>query len=181
MKIIRSSCPILNLLANSKYIDYKGKNLTSFQIVNSCNKLFGLNKIILLSIILITKILCRINLFDNFSLKDISKHNCLEHDASLFFDDYYFTGNKKYCKVNENYVYDLIKLSKDNKNITMEELKIHKKNRIEHSKKYNPKFVYGIKAKIASRVEMYLLTSIIGKNNSISIDKLKKYIIEQNL
>lgn len=133
MKIIRSNCPLLNVLANSGYINFNGKNIDSFQIANSCYKLFKINKLITYLIIIITKILCEINLFDNFSLKDISKHNCLEHDASLFYDDYYFTGDKNYDKVNRKYVYDLINLSKNGKKngkkITMNELKIHKKKK----------------------------------------------------
>ena len=180
---MRSSCPILNYLANNNHINYNGKNLNSHQIAESCEKIFKINKInkiLIFVIIFITKILCNMPFFDNFNLRDISKHNCLEHDASLFYDDFYFTGYKSYDKVNINYIEDLIKLSKDRENIKMEELKIHKRRRIEHSKKYNPTFKYGIIAKIASSIEMYILLNVVGKNNSISIKKLKKYIGDSN-
>jgi hypothetical protein len=181
IKKIRSVCPALNILANHGYINNNGKNLNSIDIMDACYKVFKLNKIICLFIIILSKILCRLSLFDNFNLKDISKHNCIEHDASLFHYDNYFIGSKNNHKVNKKYVYDLIKLSKDKKNITKKELKIHKQNRINHSKKFNPEFTYGIGAKIFSQIEMYILLNYLGKNNSISIKNLKKNIIEEKI
>lgn len=175
----RSACPALNILAENSKINYSGENISDEELVNSINEVFGLEPYISRMLIRSTKVACGIKKDSLIDLKEISKHEGPEHDASLFHDDYYINNDQS--DVNPKYVEDLITLSTDGVNVTWKELIQHKKNRIEESKRVNPTFEYSISDRIVSYGEMFLLMTMLGKDGQISIEYLREMILEKKI
>lgn len=82
---VRSPCPLLNTLANHGYLPHDGKNITEEQATNALKSGINLSEDY-------AKALFQAALTTNpdphgttFSLDELSRHNILEHDASLRF------------------------------------------------------------------------------------------------
>lgn len=175
----KSACPALNILRKSGEINMSGKDIKDEELVNALERVFNVNKTISQAIINSTKKACNIDLNSTIDLEEISKHGCIEHDASLFHSDYEF--NKDQSNVNILLIEELISFSKDGINITWEELVEFKKQRVSDSNSSNPNFVYGFNEKITSYGEMFLLMNVLGRNGTISIDDLKTFLIDEKL
>ncbi|PWY91289.1 Cloroperoxidase [Aspergillus sclerotioniger CBS 115572] len=90
---VRGPCPMLNTLANHGFLPHDGKDITEDRIVAVLNN--SLNIAEDLSQFLFKEALTT-NPDPNattFSLSDLSRHNILEHDASLSRQDFYFGDN----------------------------------------------------------------------------------------
>ncbi|KAH7103135.1 heme-thiolate peroxidase [Auriculariales sp. MPI-PUGE-AT-0066] len=77
----RSPCPALNALANHSYIPHSGKNISSWQLCNSINKVYGLSW--WYSALLTFPATFWLSSGLTCSLNDLRKHNGIEHDGSL--------------------------------------------------------------------------------------------------
>ena len=173
----RSPCPALNILANHSYIDNDGKNLTIDKITNAVNEVFGVSKSITKLGLYITKYRCKLK--ENFTLADISIHNGMEHDVSLFHDD--VSKNPKYHQVSTKAVDDFIDIANQqdaNKFFTKETIENHYNNRLAISKK-TESFYYGWFQLFVSFFERYLLYNVLVKSHKI--EDLKTIILEEKL
>ncbi|RAL01429.1 peroxidase family protein [Aspergillus ibericus CBS 121593] len=90
---VRGPCPMLNTLANHGFLPHDGKDLTEDRVVAVLNN--SLNLADELSQFLFQEALTTNPDPDatTFSLNDLSRHNILEHDASLSRQDFYFGNN----------------------------------------------------------------------------------------
>ncbi|EXJ75405.1 uncharacterized protein A1O5_02101 [Cladophialophora psammophila CBS 110553] len=87
---VRGPCPMLNTLANHGFLPHSGKNITENDTVNALNAALNVDR--KLGVFLFQHAITT-NPAPNatdFSLDDLSRHNILEHDASLSRGDYYF-------------------------------------------------------------------------------------------
>ncbi|CAG8724271.1 36530_t:CDS:1, partial [Racocetra persica] len=100
------------------------------------------------------------------NLEEISKHNALEHDASLTRKDKYF-GDP--LKVDNELVDKLLDQQIDGK-INLDSLAKHRQNRLNHSKENNPELTYGFVQKILSGAESSMLVNVMGGNTNFEID-----------
>lgn len=175
----KSACPALNILRKSGEINSSGKDITDEELISALQRVFNVNSAISKTIIEKTKNACGIDENSTIDLEEISKHNCIEHDASLFHSDYEFDKNQ--TEVNILLIEDLISFSEDGENITWDELVKFKNTRIHNSKSTNPNFLYEFNQKVTSFGEMFLLMNILGRNGSISIEDLKTFLIEEKL
>ncbi|KAF9237021.1 Chloroperoxidase [Melanogaster broomeanus] len=82
---LRSPCPALNTLANHGYLPRDGKNVGVFDIVRGLKEGYSLST--LLAYILSFGGLFLLAQYRKMSLADLSRHNLIEHDASLFHLD----------------------------------------------------------------------------------------------
>lgn len=85
--IVRSPCPMLNALANHGLLPHDGKNITEEQTATALKLSINLNEDV-------AKSQFQEALGTNptpgattFSLDDLSRHNIIEHDASLRYVD----------------------------------------------------------------------------------------------
>ena len=175
----RSACPALNLLAENSKINYSGENISDESLVNALYEVFGLEPYMSRILIRNSKSSSGIPTDSPIDLKEISKHEGAEHDASLFHDDYYINNDQS--EVNPKYVEDLISLSTDGVNVTWQELIQFKKNRIDQSIRDNPTFEYSTSDKIVSYGEMFLLMTMIGRDGKISIEYLRDIILNKKI
>ncbi|KAF8838166.1 Cloroperoxidase [Paxillus ammoniavirescens] len=82
---LRSPCPALNTLANHGYLPRNGKNVGVFDIIRALKEGYQLSTV--LAYILSFGGLFILAQFRKMSLLDLSRHNLIEHDASLFHMD----------------------------------------------------------------------------------------------
>ncbi|GLB04920.1 hypothetical protein AtubIFM57258_010946 [Aspergillus tubingensis] len=90
---VRAPCPMLNTLANHGYLPHNGKNITEQHTINALYNALGIEAEL-------SKYLHQEAVTTNptpnattFSLNDLSRHDILEHDASLSRQDAYFGDN----------------------------------------------------------------------------------------
>jgi len=87
---VRAPCPMLNTLANHGFLPHNGQNITEFDTINALYTALNVNQTL-------GEFLFKAALTTNptpnattFSLDNLSRHNILEHDASLSRGDFYF-------------------------------------------------------------------------------------------
>ncbi|KAG8217080.1 Chloroperoxidase [Butyriboletus roseoflavus] len=81
----RSPCPALNALANHGFLPRDGKNISPFTIYGALREGYQIS--VLLAFILAFGGWFILGQLRKVSLWDLSRHNCIEHDASLFHVD----------------------------------------------------------------------------------------------
>jgi Peroxidase, family 2 len=85
LSTVRAPCPMLNTLANHGFLPHSGKNISDDDTVNALYTALNINQTLGL---LLFQAAITTNPTPNattFSLDDLSRHNILEHDASLRF------------------------------------------------------------------------------------------------
>jgi len=88
---LRAPCPALNTLANHGYIPRDGRNLNFIQLVRVQCEVFNMSIPLAASLAFEAVFLCGNGL--TVDLRQLRKHNAIEHDASLSRDDVDLTGN----------------------------------------------------------------------------------------
>ena len=143
------------------------------------HEVFNVSKFSSYFILYLAKFLC--GLKSEFTLEDISKHNCLEHDCSLFHNDYNNKNPNNHIKLSveacENFK-ELISKT-DDKIITNELIDEHFQNQLEMSKKSNPHYKFGWFQNLVSKTERSLLYDILLKTHTI--DEFDSMIIKERL
>uniref|UniRef100_A0A6C0BCK8 Heme haloperoxidase family profile domain-containing protein n=1 Tax=viral metagenome TaxID=1070528 RepID=A0A6C0BCK8_9ZZZZ len=175
----RCPCPAINTLANHGYINRDGKDIEDSKLVDAIHVVFGLHPYYSKKLISKTKKNCSVDEKSNFSLNQISKHNLVEHDVSLFHHD--FNINPNHSLVSNESVEELIILSSDGVHITWNDLVQHKKNRLEKCKTENKDLVYDFKQKVISFFELYALMNLFSSHNKITIEHLKSFIVDEKI
>ncbi|KAF2652386.1 peroxidase [Lophiostoma macrostomum CBS 122681] len=90
---VRAPCPMLNTLANHGYLPHNGRDISQQNTIDALGQALNINST--LAVFLHQEALTT-NPAPNattFSLDDLSRHNVLEHDASLSRLDAYFGDN----------------------------------------------------------------------------------------
>ncbi|RAL12605.1 peroxidase family protein [Aspergillus homomorphus CBS 101889] len=90
---VRSPCPMLNTLANHGILPHDGKDITEQQTIDALYKALSIDEQLARSL---HQQALTTNPQPNattFSLNHLSRHNILEHDASLSRQDFYFGNN----------------------------------------------------------------------------------------
>lgn len=90
---MRSPCPMLNTLANHGYLPHDGKDILESRTIEALGTALNIDKE--LSRFLFEEALTTNPAINatSFSLNHLSRHNILEHDASLSRQDAYFGDN----------------------------------------------------------------------------------------
>ncbi|KAF8437639.1 Chloroperoxidase [Boletus edulis BED1] len=91
----RSPCPALNALSNHGFLPRDGRNIGPFKIYHALRE--GYNLSMILAFILAFGGWAILGQLRKVSLLDLSRHNCIEHDASLFHLDAH--GKEEYAPI----------------------------------------------------------------------------------
>ncbi|CAG8677857.1 16285_t:CDS:2 [Cetraspora pellucida] len=162
----RSACPALNTLANHGYLPRDGNNITSQQLIKALQDAYNLSGILATVSTYNGVVTNGLLLKKTFNLEELSKHNTLEHDASLTRKDKYF-GNP--LKVDNELVDKLLDHQVDGK-INLDSLAKQRQMQLNHSKEHNPKLTYGFVQKILSGAEGAMLVNVMGGNTNFEVD-----------
>ncbi|CAG8455541.1 11102_t:CDS:2 [Scutellospora calospora] len=96
----RSACPGLNALANHGYLPRDGENITAQQLIKAVQDAYNVSAAVSTALTYNALVSCGLLFKKTFDLKEISKHNGVEHDASLTRKDHFFA---KYRQIRLNH------------------------------------------------------------------------------
>ncbi|CAG8604287.1 21484_t:CDS:2, partial [Dentiscutata erythropus] len=175
----RSACPALNTLANHGYLPRDGENITSQQLIKALQDVYNLSGALATMATYNGVVTTGLLFQKSFNLEQISKHNALEHDASLTRKDKYF-GDP--LKVDHELVDKFLEQQVDGK-ITMDSAAKYNRIRVNNSKEFNPEFTYGFMQKVLSANEGVMLLNIFGAatNGEIDIGLLEAFLKHEKI
>lgn len=179
---VRSPCPAINSLANHNILPHSGKNITKAVAVDALTKAFNIDP-------KIASVFAASGIFANpdhdattFDLNHVSKHNYIEHDASLSRDDTAFGGGEKF----DPQAFDMVLKTyreahpgkSDEEIVTGWATAGHARwARVLASKEKHDAaektWIYGIKEAIMSYGETSLYLNLLGKNGVAPLNWVK--------
>ncbi|KAJ5906612.1 uncharacterized protein N7473_003528 [Penicillium subrubescens] len=133
---VRSPCPMLNALANHGLLPHDGKNITEEQTANALKLSINLNEDVAKSQFQEALATNPTPGATTFSLDDLSRHNIIEHDASLSRQDHYFGDDQNFNPV----IFDQTRSHWKGLFINVHEAALARKARVETSNATNPEF-----------------------------------------
>ncbi|ETK78872.1 hypothetical protein F441_15461 [Phytophthora nicotianae CJ01A1] len=169
----RSPCPGLNSLANHGHIPRSGKNITHENLGAALMSVFNFDKN--LTQILLNQVPA------TFSLDIISRHNVLEHDASLVYNDEYFGGDP--ININETMVEDLLNRSLDGKTLGVTEVGETRRDRLAECRANNPECVFGSNQTTFSYLEAAVFIVGCGGNvnESVTVEAAHSFVWDERI
>ncbi|GMF50808.1 unnamed protein product [Phytophthora fragariaefolia] len=169
----RSPCPGLNSLANHGHIPRSGKNITHENLGAALMSVFNFDSNL-------TQTLLN-QLPTTFSLDIISRHNVVEHDASLVHNDAYFGGDP--ININETLVDDLLSRSLDGKTLGVTEVGETRRDRLAESRAINPECVFGSNQTTFSYLEAAVFIVGCGGNvnESVTLEAAHSFVWEERI
>jgi len=112
-------------------------------------------------------------------LDQLGLHNVVEHDISLVRRDYHQPqGN---LKIQPDLVQRLLESSKDGKTLTMEDLAVFRKRRIQQQLDDNPGLKYGSNEHLIGCAEIALILDLFGNGKSIPCNYVEALFKEERL
>jgi hypothetical protein len=138
---VRSPCPALNALANHDILPRRGRNYTAPMVVKALGE--GLNVSAEIGAILsqLAISLSADPARGAFDLDDLTKHNAIEHDASLSRQDFDLGGNAQ--AFDPDVFAETLSYFGGATHVGIKEVAAARWGRIQASKSRNPKFTYG--------------------------------------
>jgi hypothetical protein len=169
----RSPCPGLNALANHGHIPRSGKNVTHEVLGEALMSVFNFDSNL-------TQTLLN-QVPTTFSLDIISRHNVLEHDASLVHTDEYFGGDP--VNVNQTMVEDLLSRSLDGKTLGVTEVGTIRKDRLTECRANNPECVFGANQTTFSYLEAAVFIVGCGGNvnESVTVEAAHSFVWDERI
>lgn len=174
---VRSPCPALNTLANHGYLPHDGKQLTGSILLHALEEGYGLSTP--LAQCLVYGGILLLGQVGAFCLKDLARHNRIEHDASLVHDD--TKGRDEYAPISPDLslVKKLLLQAKDGHVLTAEDIA---RARVERESKCP--VLNGLHSEIA-RGEMAIALGLFGQGNAdhqgVPLDILREWLTEERL
>ncbi|EGZ05081.1 chloroperoxidase [Phytophthora sojae] len=149
----RSPCPGLNALANHGHIPRSGKNITHKTLGAALMSVFNFDSNL-------TQTLLN-QVPTTFSLDIISRHNVLEHDASL----------------------DLMNRSLDGKTLGVTEVGETRKDRLSECRANNPECVFGTNQTTFSYLEAAVFIVGCGGNvnETVTLDAAHSFLVDERI
>ncbi|KAE9362459.1 hypothetical protein PF008_g2 [Phytophthora fragariae] len=169
----RSPCPGLNSLANHGHIPRSGKNITHESLGAALMSVFNFDSNL-------TQTLLN-QVPTTFSLDIISRHNVLEHDASLVHNDAYFGGDP--INVNETLVEDLLSRSLDGKTLGVTEVGETRRDRLAACRADNPECVFGANQTTFSYLEAAVFIVGFGGNvnETVTLEAAHSFVWDERI
>ncbi|KAG7401955.1 hypothetical protein PHYBOEH_008476 [Phytophthora boehmeriae] len=169
----RSPCPGLNALANHGHIPRSGKNVTHEALGAALMSVFNFDANMTQTLL--------DQVPSTFSLDIISRHNVLEHDASLAHNDEYFGGDP--INVNETMLDDLLGRSLDGKTLGVTEVGEVRRDRLAECRANNPECVFGANQTTFSYLEAAIFIVGFGGNvnESVSVEAVHTFVWDERI
>ncbi|KAJ3413821.1 hypothetical protein HDV05_007421 [Chytridiales sp. JEL 0842] len=185
----RSPCPAFNVMANHGYLPRSGKDITVDQVVKAFSEQLGVEPsfVALMANAAAGSDDGFINSFgvrdededpkSSFDLDDLSKHNRIEHDASLTRPDFPNPQN-----VVPELVAALASRAADKKTLRIPEVAKYRVDRFELSKKSTPGFTFGPKQQLLAWGESALFIGVLGnKEGEVPLDFFVPFFLNETL
>ncbi|KAG6618500.1 Chloroperoxidase [Phytophthora cinnamomi] len=169
----RSPCPGLNALANHGHIPRSGKNITHENLGAALMSVFNFDSN--LTQTLLNQVPA------TFSLDIISRHNVLEHDASLVHDDAYFGGDP--ININATLVENLLSRSRDGKTLGVPEVAETRRDRQAECRANNPECVFGANQTTFAYLEAAVFIVGCGGNvnESVTVEAAHSFVWDERI
>ncbi|RLN14100.1 hypothetical protein BBI17_009662 [Phytophthora kernoviae] len=167
----RSPCPALNSLANHGYLPRNGQNITKSVLKAAIMDVFNMaNDTAATQVGLVP---------DIFSLDFLSRHNVLEHDASLVHSDAYFGSDP--MVVNATLADDLLARSDGAGMISTTAVAHVRRDRATLCETTNPECTFGANEKKKSFNQASLLLLALGSGDAISVDHARSFLVDEEI
>lgn len=116
-----------------------------------------------------------------FSLDIISRHNVLEHDASLVHNDEYFGGDP--ININETLVEDLMNRSLDGKTLGVTEVGETRRDRLAECRANNPECVFTANQTTFSYLEAAVFIVGCGGNvnETVTVEAAHSFVWDERI
>ncbi|ORX88838.1 Cloroperoxidase [Basidiobolus meristosporus CBS 931.73] len=178
---IRGPCPVLNVLANHGYLPRSGANITVSQLRKGIDDVVHFNPLLREAFLGLVY-----TLYGRFgpsglvlpSLRDLKRHNWLEHDFSLSRQDTYL-GDP--VNADPELLQQLEDASSDGETYTIEDFARLSNKRIKHSLENNPNVSYTPRTKLITQFEISLLLAAFGKGKKIDKQAVKDIFVHERL
>ncbi|KAG7387873.1 hypothetical protein PHYBOEH_008113 [Phytophthora boehmeriae] len=167
----RSPCPALNALANHGYLPRNGQNISKSVLKAAVMDIFSMaNDTASTQVGQVP---------DGFSLTFLSRHNALEHDASLVHSDAYFGSDP--MVVNTTLADDLLARSDDADMINTTAVAHVRRHRAILCETTNPECTFGAGEKKKSFNQASLLLLALGGGDAISVDHARSFLVDERI
>ncbi|KAF4847279.1 putative sterigmatocystin biosynthesis peroxidase stcC [Colletotrichum siamense] len=133
----RSPCPVLNALANHGYLPRDGMNINMEQLKFAFTKALNIDEKVTVKLAEPTFPISTTGNSSTVNLKDMEKHNVIEHDGSLSREDVAVTGNANKFDAR---VWNGVKAHFTRETIDTKTMAIARKDRVAVAMKTNPTF-----------------------------------------
>jgi len=120
VKDLRSPCPAINTLANHGYLPRHGRNIEPYQFIKALQD--GYNISYPLAAVLTWGSFILLQQWRKVSLKDLARHGCVEHNASLAHDDVVKGNEYAPTGIDKKYMALLLADSEDGVGLTAEDI-----------------------------------------------------------
>ncbi|OJK04274.1 hypothetical protein ASPACDRAFT_55776 [Aspergillus aculeatus ATCC 16872] len=163
----RAPCPMLNTLANHGYLPHDGKDITKAHTIAALHSALNIDRELaqyLFQEALTTNPAANAT---TFSLNDLSRHNILEHDASLSRLDYYFGDNHDFNQA----IFDQTRQHWPDPIITVQAAANAREARVRTSNATNPTFTLSELGTAFGYGETAAYIIILGNKTSGLVDR----------
>ena len=171
----KTPCPVVNALINMGYLD-QNDEWKKEEVQNALKKI----KMSRLASFLLTNSLHNTLKDENlkFTVKNLQKHNVIEHDASISREDYHLGDNIMFNKKRFNLIY---KYFKNQNKITLKEFTEYRYHLYKKSHKENNDFIFGSKEYSSTLAETCAIFILLSQDDRLELKKLEKVFEEETL
>lgn len=189
----RSPCPALNILANHGYLPHNGSYWKAVDVIPALIEVYNIEPSLSSILAWGGVFLVGNTLTQSFSLGDfsgwqemaegvgVSRHNRIEHDASLTRLDAYFGDNHSF----DPELYQQLKDVADKLNgsdFNTEVMSVHRYNRYQDSKANNPSFTFGTWQQALAYTEAAVaLLGLGGQNGTAAAATFDSFFIHEKI
>jgi hypothetical protein len=178
-KFKRSPCPALNTLANHGYLPRDGEDLTITMLGNVLLDKYNLDWKIGAGLGIASRVVLKKLPWQELSLSDLSTHNAIEHDASLFHYD--LSTGRDPSEANVEWVNQLVAMSPDGEYVGLDEIIEFRKARVAQSISSDSEYSLDDRHNNIAIGEAALLIRVLGRDNRISIHDLKSFVMDERI
>ncbi|RUS21392.1 Chloroperoxidase [Endogone sp. FLAS-F59071] len=190
---LRSPCPAINVLANHGYLPRNGSQWKAVDVIPALVDVYNIEPSLSSMLAWGAVYLVGNPLTRTFSLGDfsgweeivqgvgLSRHNRIEHDASLTRLDKYFGDNQKFNPELYQHLKDIAE-KLNGGDFNTEVMSVHRYNRYQDSKANNPSFTFGAPQQLFAYAEAAIaLLGLGGQNGTAAAVTLDSFFIHERI
>jgi len=174
---IRGPCPGLNSLANHGFISRNGKGVTVPMVIKAQHEVYNISTE-LATIVALGGLMTSNDPFSGaFDLDDLSKHNMIEHDASLSRADINLGGDDHTFRQD---IFNTVLAFFTGPNVTIPAAALARYNRVLTEKYRDSYFYYGPDQQRSAYLEtaLYILTMVNPKTGATPVEFVRIFFGE---
>ncbi|KAI9591211.1 hypothetical protein BDF19DRAFT_455775 [Syncephalis fuscata] len=178
----RSPCPMLNVLANHKIIDYTGQNVDAARLEHGLKNILGLRGVALKALMKGHRDLSAMHASNpqTMDLLDSLKHNFIEHDVSLTRERFTTNNPQRALYANRTKIDEFLSYAEKGVLTYSSIAKFRNVVRDREAKDgLSPPMGFTLDNKFKSHGEAVLLLEIIGRNGQLKVKDAEQFLKEE--